>query len=107
MTLKTRRVNDVVILDFAGRLTLGEPTLILRDLMRDYLSNGDRKFIFNLAELSYMDSAGLGALIMAFTTARRCDGNIRLLNLTTRVEGLLQMTKLATVFDTFKDEPAA
>ena len=107
LTLKARRVGDVVILDFGGRLTLGHPTFLLRELLRDYLQNGDRKFVFNLGETSYMDSAGLGALIAGFTSAQSQGGKVILLNLTARVEGILQLTKLATVFDTFKDEAAA
>jgi len=107
MTLKARHVDDVVILDFAGRLTLGEPTFLLRQLIRELLGSGYRKFIFNLGEVHYIDSAGLGELVACFTSVRKCEGVICLLNLTQRARGLLQMTKLLTVFDTYTDEAVA
>jgi anti-sigma B factor antagonist len=107
MTLKTRKIGDVVILDFEGRLTLGEPTFILRELLREFLQNGYSKFIFNLGNLSYIDSSGLGALIESFTRIRNRQGDIKLLNLTSRAKDLMQMTKLLTVFDAYADEAAA
>ena len=107
ITIKTRRIEDVVVLDFAGRLTIGESTFLLRGLVREFLESGHRKFIFNLGGLSYLDSAGLGELISSYTSARNRQGDVKLMNLTSRARDLLQMTKLLTVFDTYTDEATA
>jgi anti-sigma B factor antagonist len=107
MVLKTRRLDDVVILDLSGRITMGEGTLIVRDQIRKLLEAGDRKFLLNLADVDYIDSSGLGELVTAFTTVRNQGGELKLLNLTRRVQDLLQITKLLTVFESFNSEPEA
>jgi len=70
MVLKARRLDDVVILDLSGRITMGEGTLVLRDQIQRLLAAGDRKFLFNLADVDYIDSSGLGELVTSFTTVR-------------------------------------
>ena len=107
LVITTRRLDDVVVLDLSGRITMGEGTLILRDRIRNLLSDGDSKFLLNLADVNYIDSSGLGELVTAFTTVRNQGGQLKLLNLTTRVHDLLQITKLLTVFDVFTSEPEA
>jgi anti-sigma B factor antagonist len=107
MTLKTRRLDDVVILDLGGRITIGEGTLILRNDIQKLLDAGDSKFLLNLADVDYIDSSGLGELVTSFTTVRNKNGQLKLLNLTRRVRDLLQITKLLTVFDTFDNETEA
>src|SRR5712691_8417773 len=107
MVLKARRLDDVVILDLSGRITMGEGTLVLRDQVQKLLAAGDRKFLFNLADVDYIDSSGLGELVTAFTTVRNHEGQLKLLNLTRRVHDLLQITKLLTVFETFNSETEA
>ncbi len=107
MLLKPRRLDDVVILDLSGRLTIGEGTLILRDYIAKHLAAGDRKFVLNLADCNYIDSSGLGELVTAFTTVRNSNGELKLLNLTKRVQDLLQITKLLTVFDSYSNETDA
>jgi anti-sigma B factor antagonist len=107
MLLKPRRLDDVVILDLSGRITIGEGTLILRDTLKRLLENGDRKFILNLADCDYIDSSGLGELVTSFTTVRNAAGELKLLNLTKRVQDLLQITKLLTVFESYNDETEA
>lgn len=105
--VKTRRLDDVVILDINGRLTLGEGTVTLRTAVQKLLEEGDRKLVMNLAEVDYVDSGGLGELITAFTTVRAHGGQLKLLNLTRRIQDLLQITKLLTVFDSFDSETEA
>ena len=105
--IKPRRLDDVVILDLSGRLTLGEGTVVVRDALQKLLSGGDRKFVINLADVDYIDSAGLGELVTAFTTVRAEGGQVNLLKLTHRIRDLLQITKLITVFDTFENETDA
>src|SRR6185503_4680383 len=105
MVLKPRRLDDVVILDLSGRITMGEGTLILRDYILKLLNAGERKFLLNLADVNYIDSSGLGELVTSCTTVRNHDGQLKLLNLTRRVQDLLQITKLLTVFESFDSEP--
>lgn len=107
MILKTRRLDDVVIMDLGGRITIGEGTLVLRNQIRRMLDDGDRKFLLNLADVNYIDSSGLGELVTSFTTVRNQDGQLKLLNLTRRVQDLLQITKLLTVFEVFNSEAEA
>jgi anti-sigma B factor antagonist len=107
MVLKARRLDDVVILDLSGRITIGEGTLVLRDQIKKLLDGGDRKFLLNLADVDYIDSSGLGELVTAFTAVRNYQGQLKLLNLTRRVHDLLQITKLLTVFDVFNNETEA
>ncbi len=107
LVVKARRLDDVVILDLSGRITIGEGTLILRDQIQKLLTAGDRKFLLNLSDVDYIDSSGLGELVTSFTTVRNQDGRLKLLNLTRRVQDLLQITKLLTVFDVFNNETEA
>jgi len=107
LVLKSRRLDDVVILDLSGRITMGEGTLILRNQIQKLLSAGDRKFLLNLEDVNYIDSSGLGELVTSFTTVRNQGGLLKLLNLTRRVQDLLQITKLLTVFETFNSEAEA
>ena len=107
MVLNPRRLDDVVILDLSGRITMGEGTLILRDCIQKLLGAGDRKFLLNLADVDYIDSSGLGELVTSFTTVRNQSGHLKLLNLTRRVRDLLQITKLLTVFEAFDNEAEA
>ena len=107
LVLKARRLDDVVIFDLSGRITIGEGTLILRDQIKRLLDAGDRKFLLNLADVDYIDSSGLGELVTSFTAVRNHDGQLKLLNLTRRVQDLLQITKLLTVFEVFNSETEA
>ncbi len=109
MTMKatTRRIDGVTVVDLSGRITLGEGSVVLRDLVRDLISKGDKKVLLNLGDVTYIDSSGIGELVSAFTTVRNGGGELKLLNLTKKVHDLLQITKLYTVFDIRDDEAAA
>lgn len=109
MTMKsnTREVNGVTVVDLSGRITLGEGSVILRDLVRDLIGKGHKKILLNLGDVTYIDSSGIGELVSAFTTVRNGGGELKLLNLTKKVHDLLQITKLYTVFDIKDDEAAA
>ena len=102
-----RSLDDVVILDLTGRITIGEGTLLVRERIEKLLGRGDRKFLLNLADVDYIDSSGLGELVSAFTTVHNQDGILKLLGLTYRVRDLMQITKLLTVFDVYDDETEA
>ena len=107
LNVKTRKVDSIVIVDMSGRLTIGEPVLLLRETLRVQVNDGARHFILNLGEVSYIDSSGLGELVSAYTTVRNKQGDVKLLNLTAKAKDLLQMTKLLTVFDVYEDEAKA
>ena len=107
MQIHEREVNDVTILDIHGKLTLGEGDELLRDKVNSLVHQGRKKIILNLAEVPYIDSAGLGEIVRTYTTVSRQGGSLKLLNLTKKVHDLLQITKLYTVFDIKDDEAAA
>jgi anti-sigma B factor antagonist len=94
-------------MDCSGRITLGEGSVTLRDTVRELLAKGQKKILLNLAEVNYIDSSGIGELVSAFTTTKNQSGELKLLNLTKKVNDLLQITKLYTVFDVKDDEAAA
>jgi anti-sigma B factor antagonist len=105
--LTTRQVGDVTVIDAVGRITLGEGASHFRDTIRELSSNGQKKMLLNLAEVSYIDSSGIGEMVSGFTTVANQGGIMKLLNLTKRVKDLLQITKLYTVFEVFEDEATA
>ena len=105
--MTTRQVGDVTVVDAAGRITLGDGATTFRDTVRDLSAAGHKKMLLNLAEVSYIDSSGIGEMVSAFTTVTNQGGQMKLLNLTKRVKDLLQITKLYTVFDVYDDEPEA
>ena len=109
MTMKvgSRQVDGVTIVDCSGRITLGEGSVTIRDAVRDLLAKGQSKILLNLADISYIDSSGIGELVSAFTTVKNAGGELKLLNLTKKVQDLLQITKLYTVFDIKDDEASA
>jgi anti-sigma B factor antagonist len=107
LSLKTRKVDGIVVLELSGKLTIGEPVLLLRETLRTHTAEGERKYILNLGDVGYIDSSGLGELVSSYTTIRNKGGDVKLLKLTTKTRDLLQMTKLLTVFDVYDDEAKA
>ena len=104
MQIEERTVSDVLILDVHGRITLGEGDEILKDKVNSLLNQAKKKIILNLADVPYVDSAGLGAIVRTYTTVSRQGGSLKLLNLTKRITDLLAITKLLTVFETYESE---
>jgi len=105
--LTTRKVDDITVIDAVGRITLGEGSSSFRDTVRKLVAAGDKKIILNLADVTYIDSSGIGELVSAFTTVANQSGQLKLLNLTERIKGLLQITKLYTVFEVYDNEATA
>ena len=105
--LTTRQVGDVTVIDAVGRITLGEGSSTFRDNVKDLVTKGNKKILMNLAEVSYIDSSGIGELVSGFTTVSNAGGSLKLLKLTKRIQDLLQITKLYTIFEVFDDEAAA
>jgi anti-sigma B factor antagonist len=107
LTVNTRRWGNVAILDLSGRITLGESTGILRDEIRSLLSQGTKNIILDMGDVGYVDSAGLGELVGAYTTAANQGGAVKLLRLQGKMIDLMQVTKLHTIFAIFDDEKQA
>ena len=107
MKLTTHEEGGVTIVDASGRLTLGESTSALRNKIRELVDGGSRRIVLNLADVTYIDSSGIGELVSGFTTVANQGGQLKLLNLTKKVHDLLQITKLYTVFEVHNEEAAA
>lgn len=102
-----RDVGTVIVVDFSGTITLGEGSAVLRGMLRELIAKGHRKIILNLGDVTYIDSSGIGELVGAFISMRNQQGELKLLNLTKKVQDLIQITKLYTVFDVPPDEASA
>jgi len=102
-----RQAGDVTILDMTGAVRIGEGSIALRDAIRGLADSGKKKILLNLAGVNYVDSSGIGELIANYTTVSRQGGQLKLLNLTDRIQNLLVITKLLTVFDAYEDEGEA
>ena len=107
MEIAERTVGDITVLDLKGKMTLGEGDELLKDKINSLLATSKKKLILNLEGVPYIDSAGLGEIVRTFTTVSRQGGSLKLLNLTKRIEDLLSITKLLTVFETFDSEADA
>lgn len=107
MEIEQRPSGDVMILDLSGKLTIGSGDELLKDKIHSLIQQGHRNLLLNLAAVPYVDSAGLGAIVSSYTTVSREGGSLKLLGLTSRIEDLLAITKLLTVFDTYESESDA
>ena len=107
LEVKERQAGDVTILDMKGAVRIGEGSIELRDAIRRLAGEGKKKVLLNLAGVNYVDSSGIGELIANYTTISRQGGQLKLLNLTDRIQNLLVITKLLTVFDAYDNEAEA
>jgi anti-sigma B factor antagonist len=107
MTTNIRKIGGLTIVDISGRIELGEESAALRDLVRDLLSKGRKQILFNLGDVNYIDSAGLGHLVSAFTSVRNHGGELKLVNLSNNIQNLMQITRLYTVFEIMDNESEA
>ncbi len=107
MTISTRQVGSITILDIGGRIVLREESASIRDVIRNLLNNGHKQILFNLGHVDYIDIIGLGSLMGAFMTVRKQGGDLKLLNLPEKFADVMQITKLYTVFDIINDEAVA
>ena len=107
MKIETRTIGDVRVLDCSGKITLGEGTMAVRNAVRDILKNNGKKIILNLGDVNYIDSSGIGELVSSYTTVTNNGGSLKLLNLTKKIQELLAITKLLTVFQVFENEQSA
>ena len=107
LDVNQRQAGDVTILDLSGEVRIGDSSVALRDTIRRLADGGKNKVLLNLAGVKYIDSSGIGELIANYTTLSRQGGQLKLLNLTDRIQNLLVITKLLTVFDSYEDESEA
>jgi anti-sigma B factor antagonist len=107
MKIVERQVGDVVILDLHGKILIGEGDDALREAVTRLADGGKTKILLNLADVPYVDSAGLGEIVRTYTTVSRKGGKLKLLNLTKKIQDLLSITKLLTVFETYESEDDA
>jgi anti-sigma B factor antagonist len=107
LDVSERQAGDVTILDLSGEVRIGDSSVALRDSIRKLADTGKTKVLLNLAGVKYIDSTGIGELIANYTTVTRQGGQLKLLKLTDRIQNLLVITKLLTVFDSFEDEAEA
>jgi|SRR5947209_3854826 len=107
LEIREREREGIAILDIKGRLTVGQGATVLRDTMNELMSAGKNRVIGNLEHVDYIDSTGLGTLVICFTSLQKAGGGFKLLNLNKRNLELLLLTKLSTVFELFNDEQDA
>ena len=107
MQIEERVVGEVTVLDLKGKITLGEGDEILKDKINSLIQQNKKRILLNLADVPYIDSAGLGEVVRTYTTVSRQGGQLKLVNLTKRITDLLAITKLLTVFETFDVEQDA
>ncbi|MGH9572465.1 MAG: STAS domain-containing protein [Candidatus Acidiferrales bacterium] len=107
LRMAERDVNGITVLDIEGRIVLGEESNSFREKVKGLLASGKKKIVLNLANVTYIDSAGLGTLVATFHSARSQGAALKLANLGSKFKEVLQVTKLMTVFDTYDSEAAA
>src|SRR3954454_5374153 len=108
MNISERTIGDVVVVDVSGKITLGDSgDVMLKDKLRSLVQQGQKKLLLNLADVAYVDSAGLGAIVQSYTTVTNQGGGLKLVHLTKRLKDLLAITKLITVFETYDNEADA
>src|SRR5881628_3632813 len=107
LSIRERQAGDVTVLDMSGKITIGEGSIALRSAIRRLLEEGKKKILLNLAVVGYIDSSGIGELVSSYTTINKAEGQLKLLSLTQKLQDLLTITKLLTVFDVYDNEGEA
>ena len=107
LNINERQAGDVTVLDMSGKITIGEGSVSLRTAIRRLLEEGKKRILLNLAGISYVDSSGIGELVSSYTAINKEGGQLKLLNLTQKIQDLLTITKLLTVFDVYDSEADA
>ncbi len=107
LNITERQAGDITILDMSGKVTIGEGSVALRTTIRKLLGEGKKKIILNLGQVGYVDSSGIGEFVSSYTAVNKEGGTLKLLNLTQKIQDLLAITKLLTVFDVYDSESEA
>lgn len=104
MNVNTRQAGDVTILDLKGKITIGSGDVALRNAVHEVMNSGAKKVLINMADVSTIDSSGIGELVSAYTTATNRGAKLKLINLPSKVTDILTITQLITVFDVYDSE---
>ena len=107
LEIDRREKEGIVVLDLKGRLVVGDPSVKLREKVGAEIAQGSRKLILNLGEVDYIDSTGLGSMVICYTTMQKATGSLKLSKLNKRNIELMLLTKLSTVFEIFPEEQDA
>jgi len=107
LNIRERQAGDITVLDMDGKITIGEGSVALRTAIRRLLEESKKKIFLNLAGVGYIDSSGIGELVSSYTAIDKAGGQLKLLNLTQKLQDLLAITKLPTVFDVYEAESDA
>jgi anti-sigma B factor antagonist len=107
MTIRQRTIGDVVVLDVQGKIMGGAEAEVFQESVRALLAGGTRKLLVNMADVHWINSSGLGMLIAAFTELQKNGGRLKLVSVPSRIESLLAVTKLSTIFESFRQEDEA
>lgn len=107
LNITERQAGDITVLDMDGKVTLGEGSVALRTTIRRLLGEGKKNILLNLKGVGYVDSSGIGEFVSSFTAVNKEGGTLKLLNLTQKIQDLLAITKLLTVFDVYESESEA
>lgn len=107
VTFTTREADDIVVVDISGRITIGDSSTALHEMMRGLMDQGRMKIVLNLSGVSFMDSAGIGEMVRGYVSVSHARGKVRLCELTKRVSDLLQVTRLYSVLDIYQWEEDA
>ena len=107
LKISNHEMGPITVVNLSGRLTLGDASALLRQTLKELIDSGKKKIVLNLGEVGYIDSSGLGELVSSFTTVQKNGGEMKLSNLTQKVNDLLTVTKLYTVFEIHNDEDSA
>jgi len=107
LNIKQRQAGDVAILALDGEVRMGDSATALRGAIRGLVAGGNQKILLNLGGVKYIDSSGIGELVSSYTAIGKENGQLKLLNLTQKLQDLLAITKLLTVFDVYESEAEA
>lgn len=107
MNISQRQVGEVTVLDMSGKITIGVGDVAIRDAVQVALGGGARDILLNLKNVTTIDSAGVGELVSAYTSVAHRGGKLKLVGLPPKVNDILQITQLITVFEVYDDEPSA
>jgi anti-sigma B factor antagonist len=107
MDISERKVNGITVVDVSGRMVAAENPGRLKDKVSSLLFQGEKRIVLNLGNVNYVDSSGLGELVACHGTATRGGGEVKLANAGKKINDLLVMTRLVTVFDAHDSEDAA
>ncbi len=107
LDIQQRQREGIIILDLNGRITLGSEATAFRSAVQKLADSGTGNIILNMEKVDYIDSTGLGAMVICASNVKKASGVVRLLNLNKRNIELLVMTKLSTIFEVFTDEQDA